>query len=346
MAPINRCSLTVGVLLIAAGVVYRLAISYLLAPISARAVDLTGQLAIVTGGTSGIGLEAARFLVGWNATVVLCVRNQSKAQRVKADLEASAGLGGSMELWDLDFANLASVRSFAASWVACGRKADILMNNAGMRTSAIQKSVDGIELTYQVNHLGPFLLTEMLIPSLGRGSRIVHTSSSVHYFGSVLRDAYSAENKNLGSYGRHGFNAYYDTKLFNVVYSMELNARLNGTGIISNVVHPGFVISNLDYQIFGGGIKTKVMKFVRGVAARDTPSGALTQTLVATDPDLSQGGLYYEDRCIDYNCKACFGCDPLGGVRPHSSVHDRATQEWLLQTSRELVGLTNSKSSS
>jgi NAD(P)-dependent dehydrogenase (short-subunit alcohol dehydrogenase family) len=214
-------------------------------------------------------------------------------------------------------------------------------------------SVDGVEMVYQVNHLSHFLLTRLMLPSLSRianrPSRIVHTSSSMHYLGSLPHDSYSSSSRNTDSKtARLAINSYCDTKLMNVIFSNALDSRFRSLGVTSNPyagvtsvsIHPGFVMSELDRGI---PAMQSVVKKVRELIARPTIDGAITQVTLATLPSLLSegGGLYYEDHCMPSGCRSCLLCtlNPRGGVQPHSSATSTEEQDWLWNTSSEIVGL-------
>eukprot|EP00808_Paulinella_micropora_P002846 g44767.t1 len=220
----------------------------------------------------------------------------------------------------------------------------------GALGAALRLSEDEIELTYQTNHLGPFLLTQLLLPILQSNtpSRIVHVSSVVHNVGRLDRQAYSASQRNADPQAkvavRGGLSAYSDSKLFQVMYSKELDARLaadaglQGKRVTSNVVHPGFVQSGI-YRYVDSEWNFRLQTWIRSWLARST-AGAYTTVIVATDPRLEGlGGRYFEDRCIaDELCRNCLGCVAEFGVHTHPVAHDKEARTWLWDTSATLTG--------
>src|SRR6267154_4040839 len=193
--------------------------------------DQSGRTAIVTGASSGIGLAAARELARAGARVVLAVRDPEKGQRVAADIP------GDTEVRPLDLASLASVRAFAAGWNGA---LDILVNNAGIMAVPEARTVDGFELQIGTNHLGPFLLTNLLLPSIT--DRVVTVSSQAHY-----RARLDLDDLNWRSRRYQAMGAYSDSKLANLLFTLELQAQLTqaGSAVRAIAAHPGIARTNL-----------------------------------------------------------------------------------------------------
>lgn len=215
-------------------------------------------------------------------------------------------------------------------------------------TSAIAPVVsgDGVEMVYQVNHLSHFLLTRLLLPALANApSRIVHVSSSLHYLGRLDHETYSSSSLNVKT-SRLGGLSYFDTKLMNVVFSNGLQRKLAASPqhsqLTSVSVHPGLVVSELDRE----SEFAPYIKLLREMIARPTIDGAIAQVTVATLPDFIQlgGGLYFEDHCIMNRCtksvlSLIFPLYPKGGLTPHSTALNMTEQDWLWDTSSDIVGL-------
>jgi NAD(P)-dependent dehydrogenase (short-subunit alcohol dehydrogenase family) len=185
----------------------------------------------VTGASSGLGLETTRALAGAGAHVVLAVRDPGKGQRV------AAGINGSTETRALDVADLASVRAFAEGWRG---SLDILINNAGIMAVPEGRTVDGFELQIGTNHLGPFLLTNLLLPSIT--ARVVTVSSVFHRRGRL-----DLEDLNWHSRRHNATRAYSDSKLANLLFTLELQAQLTeaGSAVRAITAHPGIARTNL-----------------------------------------------------------------------------------------------------
>ncbi|NJL56681.1 SDR family oxidoreductase, partial [bacterium] len=207
--------------------------------------DLSGRVYIVTGANSGSGFATAKQLAEQGATVVGACR------RVNAGKEAFANeksLRGSIDIMELDLASLASVRRFVEAFLARYERLDGLVNNAGLAFGQEgQKTEDGFDLQFGVNHLGHFLLTELLLDILKKStpSRIVNVSSVAHagmtgIYGEIDFDDLHFTNKKFNP-----AQAYANSKFANVLYTVNLAQRLEGTGVSAFSVHPGWIRSNL-----------------------------------------------------------------------------------------------------
>jgi len=151
-------------------------------------VDLDGKHFIVTGASAGIGKETVRTLAEWNASVVMAVRNVKKGTAVLEDIRLSIGRQDlPVEVWEMDLSKLSSVKDFADRYRDSGRPLHVLINNAGLVSWEYILTEDGHELTYQTNHLGHFLLTKLLMPSLlaSAPSRVIQVSSDAHFMGKI-----------------------------------------------------------------------------------------------------------------------------------------------------------------
>jgi len=203
--------------------------------------DIRGKTVLVTGATSGIGLEASVALARQGARVVMVGRNQAKTEAAMADV---ASRSGSKEVSYLlgDFASQASVRSLAEAVRARVDRLDVLVNNAGGVHKTRTVTADGIETTFAVNHLGYFLLTNLLLDLVVKSApaRVVTVASVGHRRGSL-------DFEDLG-FERGGYSimrAYARSKLANILFAAELARRLAGSGVTSNSLHPGSVDTNI-----------------------------------------------------------------------------------------------------
>lgn len=254
--------------------------------------DVDGKFAVVTGGNSGIGFEIAAGLAERGARVTIAVRNLEKgavaAQRLRERTGADVAVAA------LDLASLASVRRCAADLLAGLDALHVLVNNAGLTVSRRALTEDGLETTFQVNHLGPFLLTNLLLDRLRASApaRIVNVSSGAHKRSKGLDfDDLQRERRRF-----RGMAAYSDSKLCNVAFTRELARRLDGTGVTANAFHPGFVRTN-----FSGEGDTRLLGFffkIGSVAARSPRKGAETGLHLATSPGVEGvSGEYF------FNCR-------------------------------------------
>ena len=233
--------------------------------------DLTGRTAIVTGASSGIGLETAKALTAHGARVVLAVRDAARGDKAAATLPGP----GAHEVRLLDLASLDSVRAFAADWP--DQPIDLLINNAGVMIPPLTRTKEGFELQFGTNHLGHFALTNLLLPHVT--GRVVTVSSNAHRAGRMDFDDLNWERKKY-----RPWTAYGQSKLANLLFTAELQRRLTDAGskVLSMAAHPGYAATNL--QSHSG---SKVMGFLMGalgnrLLAQDAAGGALPTLYVAT----------------------------------------------------------------
>jgi NAD(P)-dependent dehydrogenase (short-subunit alcohol dehydrogenase family) len=196
--------------------------------------DLAGRSVVITGANSGIGRSAARALAGAHARVVLAVRDLEKGKA------AVATMSGETEVRELDLANLASVRAFAASWQG---DIDLLINNAGVMTPPLTRTADGFELQFGTNHLGHFALTNLLLQHIV--GRVVTVSSAAHRVGSIDFDDLNWERRRYSAW-----RAYGQSKLANLLFTAELQRRLSAAGspVLATAAHPGYAATNLQFH--------------------------------------------------------------------------------------------------
>lgn len=251
--------------------------------------DIKGKRVLVTGATSGIGRAAAQELTKQGADVVIVGRNPVKTDLVASEIREKTGRKPEFLL--ADFASRKAVESLAAGYKKrYGSKLDVLINNAGVYYMKRELSADGFEMTMAVNHLAPFLLTTLLLDCLKASapSRIINVSSRLHR-GAKL----NVEDLNLEK-GFSGWTAYANSKLANILFTKELAARLEGSGVTANALHPGFVSTGLSHnndgfvQILFGGLQK--------LLGMSPENGADTIVYLATTPDLNTTGGYFDKR--------------------------------------------------
>ncbi|KAK2193241.1 hypothetical protein NP493_16g04020 [Ridgeia piscesae] len=201
---------------------------------------LDGKTIIVTGGNTGIGKVAARDFARRGAHVILACRDMAKAEQTAAQIRQSTG-NGLVTVYAVDLASFASVRKFCKQVIEKEPRVDVLVNNAGVMWCPHQKSADGHEMHLAVNHLGPFLLTNLLLDLIKSSapSRIVNVSSMVHSYGHMHLDDLNLEKDYTAK------KAYSQSKLANVLFTRELDRRLKGTGVSVFALHPGVVRTEL-----------------------------------------------------------------------------------------------------
>ena len=200
--------------------------------------DLHDQVIVVTGGNSGIGKEAAAALATMGATVVITARNAEKGADALDEIRRRSA-SSTVEVMALDLADFASIRSFAAELLDRHDRLDVLVNNAGGILSDRLETVQGFEMTFGVNHLGHFLLTDLLLDRLRASTpaRVINVTSAGHRF------AYGGlDFADLQTERRYwSMDAYGKSKLANILFTRELAKRLVGTGVTANCLHPGVV---------------------------------------------------------------------------------------------------------
>ncbi|MBV9582660.1 MAG: SDR family NAD(P)-dependent oxidoreductase [Chloroflexi bacterium] len=245
-----------------------------------------GKRVILTGGTNGIGLAGARQLAELGAELTIVGRSAQRAR------EATASIGRPVDVLLADLSAQADVRRLAEQILERYPRVDVLINNAGAMFGARQVSVDGIELTWAVNHLAPFLLTNLLLTRLEASApaRVITTASAAHYRATLPFDDLQAERERWGL----GFRRYGETKLANVLFTRELARRLAGTQVTANCFHPGFVRTGFNHD---NGVLIGLGMQVAHLVARRPEKGAETLVWLADSPLVSaMSGAYFMDR--------------------------------------------------
>lgn len=286
-------------------------------------IDLSGKTVLITGGTSGLGQESARSMAAKGAKVIITGRNMDKAQAV-AD-----GIDGDVSVEELELGSVASIRAFAARVLEQHPRIDILINNAGVMASPYMETADGFELQFGSNHLGHFLMTTLLMPALGEGSRVVVLSSSAHQFAPVLFNDIGFKSTDYNKWA-----AYGQSKTANALFAVGLNARLKAKGAEAFAVHPGVIQTELarhmteeDMAMFASGIESGA------IPMKSIPQGAATQVYAATAPELAgKGGAYLADVQI---APVEEGTEDMTKVRPYAL--DAASAERLWTVSEEML---------
>ena len=258
---------------------------------TANIPDLTGRVALVTGGNSGLGLETVKALAGNHAHVVLACRDTAKGNTAR-DQVCQQMPDSSIEVMSLDLASLASIRQFAESFKLNHEQLHILVNNAGVMATPYQTTVDGFELQLGTNHLGHFALTGLLLDVLLNtpNSRVVALSSVAEQMGRINFDDLMSEK----SYER--WTAYGQSKLANVLFAYELQRKLAAADMstISLAVHPGVTATNLRTKLMTR--ETPMLHRVQGyfweIISQSVEMGVLPQLYAATVPDVKGGEFY------------------------------------------------------
>lgn len=277
---------------------------------------MEGKVCLVTGANSGLGLATARALAGLGAEVSLVSRDRARGEAALAEVKQAAR-GAPPRLLLADFASLADVRRLADE-VRAGGRLDVLVNNAGLMLTERRLTRDGYETTFAVNHLAPFLLTNLLLDPLraaGR-ARVVNVASRAHTRATLDFDDLQGER------GFDGWRAYCRSKLCNVLFNLELARRLAGSGVSSNALHPGVIATGFGRETTGFW---RVLLSVGRFVMKSPEAGAATQIYLASSPDVEGvSGKYFIDS---------------HPVPPSRAGSDPEAAKRLWQVSERLVGI-------
>lgn len=263
--------------------------------------DLTGKVAIVTGGNSGIGVETVRALAYGGAKVVLCSRSIENGEQAVQLIKGKGAGKGEIEVFQLDLADFDSVRSFALKFLASYDRLDYLILNAGIMACPFRRTKQGFESQFGTNHMGHFLLTQQLLPLLLKQdipSRVVAVASQAHMFGAPDIDDLNFEKKKYSPWG-----AYGAAKTSNILFASEFSRRYKDSKIEAFSLHPGGIATNLQKDV--NFVLNFIFKYVTGFLWKTTEQGASTTIVAATSPELTgKGGAYLSDCQITSTSKA------------------------------------------
>jgi len=285
-----------------------------------------GRVILVTGANSGIGRAAAQALAAAGAAVIVSGRSET---RVAAAVDAIRAATGNPDVQPLamDLASLASVREAAAEVLDRWERLDVLINNAGVILSERQLSAEGYEMTFTVNHLGHFLLTDLLLDRLKASapSRIVNVTSTAH------RGADDVGFDDLHAEHAYSANAVYSrTKLANILFTKELARRLAGTGVTAFAVHPGTVRTEWSRGGDTHGLMSTAVRLARPFFVSPS-AGAASTIYAATAPGI-------ESRSGAYFLRSVLGnYGPVKQAQPSKAAQDPEAAARLWEVSEQLV---------
>ena len=280
-------------------------------------MELKGKVALVTGATSGIGSATAEAMAAKGAELFIVCRNAEKGRVLLDSIRSKTG-NTDLSMIVADLSVQADVRRAAAEFLETGKPLHLLINNAGVIYTERKVTVDGLEETFAVNHLGYFLLTELLRERLvaSAPARIVSVASGAHAFcKQIYFDDLNFEHRPFKT-----FEVYGHSKLANILWTRELARQLQGTGVTANCVHPGAVRSGLGKQ---NGWLGKLTTALVGPFFQSPEQGASTSIYVATSPDVEGVSGKYFAKCRE--------------LEPKPWAKDEAAAKQLWDVSRQLV---------
>lgn len=283
-------------------------------------MTMNGKTCLITGGTNGIGKSTAHGLARLGATVVIVGRDAQKTSQVVADIRSATG-NPNVDSLLADLSSQQAIHQLASEFKRQYSQLHVLLNNAGGAFATRQFSVDGIEMTFALNHLAYFLLTNLLLDTLKASApaRIINVSSDAHARGKIDFDNLQGE-RSYSSFGPYG-----NSKLANILFTTELAHCLAGTGVTVNTLHPGFTRTGFGRN--NPGLFMKIMGVVVPLMARSPEKGAATSIYLASSPEVhGLTGKYFVD------CKV---------TQPASQAMDSGVAKKLWNVSADMVHLAD-----
>jgi NAD(P)-dependent dehydrogenase (short-subunit alcohol dehydrogenase family) len=279
-------------------------------------IQMRDKTVLVTGATNGIGLVTARELARMGAQVTIVSRNAEKCAAVAEAIKKETG--NPVEFIPADLSTLAGIMQAAAGFRQCHNRLHVLVNNAGGFFNKRSVTCDGLEMTFALNHVNYFLLTNLLLEVLkdSAPARVINVASGIHMGARLEFDNLQGEKRYAG------FRAYGQSKLANVIFTYELARRLEESGVTVNTLHPGYVDTGLSLN--NGFFFRVFARLSARLFGRKSEEGAQTSIYLASSPEVEGvTGKYFTD------------CKP---VQSSLESYDNATAEKLWQVSLELTG--------
>jgi retinol dehydrogenase 14 len=246
---------------------------------------MKGKVVMVTGANAGMGKEISLALARMGATVVMVCRDRGRGEAARQEIVSASG-NDAVELLLADLSSQQSIRHLVRDFMAAHSRLDVLVNNAGMSLPTRQVTVDGIETVFATNHLGPFLLTNLLLPVLTASApaRVVTVSSGVQAMAKIDFD----DMQGVKSYSE--IRSYNQSKLANLMFTYELARRLKGTGVTANALEPGFIKTGLKVPF-----PFSLFSFMRGKPA----DGAKPTVFLASSPEVKEvTGAFFNNKGV------------------------------------------------
>jgi len=278
-------------------------------------MSMQGKTVIITGATSGIGEVAAVRLAEKGARIVFTARDQARADDTMAALR-KAGPNADHALHMADLSRLSEMKRVGAT-LAQEPQIDVLINNAGALFNKRRETEDGLEMTFALNHMAYFVITNLLLPKLKPGGRIVSVASNAHRGARLDFDDLQTRR------GYVGFPVYSKSKLCNILFNRELARRIAGSGVTANCLHPGFVATRFGDD--SGGLMRTVLKVAKPIGAISPEEGAKTIIYLASSPNVNNvSGEYF------YECKP---------ATPTAEARNDQDAKRLWEISQQIAGL-------
>ena len=294
-----------------------------------RGIDLSDKHALVTGATSGLGTETARAIAARGATLTLPARDLQKAEKIVEEIRSTTG-NSNIQAGEMDLSRPDSVRDFATAWLRSNERLDILINNAAVMATPFTRTLEGWELQFATNHLGHFLLTNLLLPALQAGApaRVVSVSSGGHRLGMETAPFGSFDFNDVNFLRRkyHPWQAYAQSKVANVWFAVELSKRCAASGIEAFSLDPGGIpTTGLGRHMPKEDLQALIQAAEqRGETFKTIAQGAATSVWAASATELEgKGGVYLEDCRI-----AGPATNEVSGFAPFAYDQDSAAKLW------------------